>query len=266
MIAAWFLIRGEDGAGAAKRWLREAVDLRRHRPAIWIAATLLLMPLVMAASFAWLRLEGASVPLPVVSLQTTVLLFLAFFVFALAEELGWSGYAIDPMQDRWGALRAALALGAVWADFHFVALAQAGRSIGWIAWRSLGTVASRVVIVWLYNNLARSILIAALFHAMQNLTWQLFPVQGSYYGPRITGLIMLVIAMTVACPCRARFTATSWGFRRARRSPPCWASRGRSMVGERTTSSTPIRWRSSTATWRLARRHCSMGPRRNSPR
>lgn len=197
MIAAWILIRREGGAGAVKRWLRDVFDVRRSRPGIWIAPTLLLMPLVMVASFAWLRLEGVPVPLPVASLRTAVLLFLAFLVFALAEELGWSGYAIDPMQRQFGALRAALTLGAVWAAFHFVALAQAGRSMGWIAWWSLGTVASRVVIVWLYNNTARSVLIAALFHATENLTWQLFPVQGSYYDPRVTGLIMLVVAMTV---------------------------------------------------------------------
>ena len=31
---------------------------------------------------------------------------------------GWSGYALDPLQDRWIAFRAALVLGVVWAVWH----------------------------------------------------------------------------------------------------------------------------------------------------
>jgi membrane protease YdiL (CAAX protease family) len=50
----------------------------------------------------------------------------------LGEELGWSGYAIDLLQARWGALGAGILLGSVWAVWHFVPLAQVHRSPGWI--------------------------------------------------------------------------------------------------------------------------------------
>jgi len=74
---------------------------------------------------------------------------------------------------------------------------EAYRSLAFIAWWSPGTVASRVIIVWLYNNTGRSVFVAALFHTMMNLTWQLFPVGGSYYDPRVTGLITLVVVIVV---------------------------------------------------------------------
>jgi uncharacterized protein len=111
--------------------------------------------------------------------------------------LGWSGYAIDPLQDRFGALGGALLLGVVWAVWHYVPLLEAHRSLAFIAWWSLGTVAARVIIVWLYNNTGRSVFVATLFHTMMNLTWQLFPINGSYYDPRVTGLITAVVAVVL---------------------------------------------------------------------
>jgi hypothetical protein len=119
------------------------------------------------------------------------------FVAALGEELGWSGYAIDPMQNRWNALRASVLLGLVWAAWHIVLLVQADRSPAWIAWQSLTGVASRVLLVWLYNNTGKSVFAAALCHAMQNVSWQLFPNQGSHYDPRVTGLIAALAAAIV---------------------------------------------------------------------
>ena len=37
-------------------------------------------------------------------LAVALALFGALFIAALGEELGWVGYAIDPLQQRWGAL------------------------------------------------------------------------------------------------------------------------------------------------------------------
>ena len=66
-----------------------------------------------------------------------------------------------------------------------------------IAWWSLGTVAYRVIITWLYNNTGKSVFVAVLFHAMINVTWQLFPINGSYYDPQVTSLIGAAIAVVV---------------------------------------------------------------------
>ena len=101
------------------------------------------------------------------------------------------------MQHRWGTLQASIILGAVWAIYHFVGLAQAHRSVEWIAWWSLGTVASRVIIAWLYNHTGKSVFVAVLFHTTINVTWQLFPINGSFYDPRVTGIILAVVATIV---------------------------------------------------------------------
>lgn len=48
---------------------------------------------------------------------------------------------------------------------------------------------------------------ARLFHAMTNVSWQLFPNNGSHYDPRITGLIVTAVAALVALQWGARTLA-----------------------------------------------------------
>ena len=67
----------------------------------------------------------------------------------------------------------------------------------WIGWWSLGTVAMRVLIVWLYNNTGKTVFAAALLHAMGNVCWQLFPVHGSYFDPRTNGIATVLAAFAV---------------------------------------------------------------------
>jgi membrane protease YdiL (CAAX protease family) len=104
------------------------------------------------------------------------------------------GYVVDTLQERCGALGAAILLGLVWAVWHYVPLMQAHRTASWIGWWSLYTVALRVLIVWLYNNTGNSVFATAFFHAFTNLSGITFAV---YFDPRITGTIIAVAAVIV---------------------------------------------------------------------
>ncbi len=170
VTAATIFAYREHRFGGVKKLLGRVFDFTRIKAKIWYGPIILLMPCIMVLSYGVIR---------------------------LGEELGWSGYAIDPLQARFGALWGALFLGMVWAVWHVIPLLEAHRSLMFIAWWSLGTVAARVIIVWLYNNTGRSVFVAALFHAMINLTWQEFPINGSYYDPRITGVITAIVAVVV---------------------------------------------------------------------
>ena len=197
VAAALILVLRQDGRAGALALLKRSFDFRRVGAKSWYLPVILIAPGVAVVSYGLLGWMGVPVPVPEFSVVTTLVLFLVFFVAALGEELGWSGYATDPLQDRWGALSASLVIGAVWAVWHFIPLLQVGRSLEFIAWWSLGTIAMRVIMVWLYNNTGRSVFVMALFHAMANLAWQLFPVQGSYFDPRIHGLLMAAVAVAV---------------------------------------------------------------------
>lgn len=195
--AAAILVYRKNGWIGVTALLKRSFDFKRVPAKIWYVPTILLMPCIMVLSYIAMRRMGVVLPAPQVSLATTLILFVLFFIAAIGEELGWMGYAIDPLQDRFGALGGALLLGVVWSVWHFIPLLSVQRSLDFIAWWSLGTVAYRVIITWLYNNTGKSVFVAVLFHAMINVTWQLFPIDGSYYDPRVTSLISAAVAVVV---------------------------------------------------------------------
>jgi membrane protease YdiL (CAAX protease family) len=197
LTAASILLYRKNGWSAVVELLKRSFDFQRIRNKLWYLPTILLMPVAMLLSYLVMRLTGMKLPVPQISLTTTLALSVVFFIGGIAEELGWTGYAIDPLQERFGALRAALLLGAVWAVWHFIPLLSVPRSPVFIAWWTLGTISFRVIMTWLYNNTGKSVFSAVIFHAMINLTWQLFPINGSYYDPQVTSLIVAAAALIV---------------------------------------------------------------------
>lgn len=130
-------------------------------------------------------------------------MFAVFFIGALGEELGWMGYAIDPMQARLGALEAALLLGCAWAAFHIpLFVLNSNLSPSWIVWQCLYIVVGRVLFVWVYNNTRKSLFAMGLMHASFNVAWQVFPSTGglvvpSFYDPRFLALVVTFLAVIV---------------------------------------------------------------------
>jgi membrane protease YdiL (CAAX protease family) len=194
LMAAAILVYREDKTAGVTALLKRSFDYQRITARAWYAPIVLLMPGVMLLTYGLMRLMGFPVPTPQFSVLAVPVMLLAFFIAALGEELGWSGYALDPLQHRWNALQASILLGLVWATWHIVPLVQVHRSPTWIAWWGLFTVASRVLIVWLYNKTDKSVFAAALYHAISNVSTILFH---SYYDPRLTGLIVAFAAAIV---------------------------------------------------------------------
>ncbi len=197
MVAALMLVHRESGASGATELLRRSFDFKRIRAKRWYAPILLLMAGVNVAVYGLMRWMDMPLPAPQIGVFAAPLMFLGFFVAALGEELGWSGYITDPMQDRWSALQTGLLLGLVGVLWHIVPLLLVQRSPSWIAWWCLYAVAARILIVWLYNNTGKSVFAVALFHATLNTAWMLFPVDGSHFDMRLGGLVMAAIAVTV---------------------------------------------------------------------
>ena len=197
MVAALMRVHRESGASGVTELLRRSFDFERIRAKRWYAPILLLMAGVDVAVYGLMRWMDMPLPAPQIGVFAAPLMFLGFFVAALGEELGWSGYITDPMQDRWSALQTGVLLGLVGVLWHIVPLLLVHRSPSWIAWWCLYAVAARILIVWLYNNTGKSVFAVALFHATLNLAWMLFPVDGSHFDMRLGGLVMAAIAVTV---------------------------------------------------------------------
>jgi uncharacterized protein len=208
-VSALILVHRSSGRAGMRQLLLRALDGARIGNKLWVPLIVLLAPGVFVLSYLVLLWRG--VPLPETQFDPWLTLGLGavFLVSALGEELGWSGYAIDTLQRRWGAFSAAVILGLVWAAFHLVALIQAHRPPTWIAWWALGTVALRVIITWIYFNTRRSVFAASVVHATHNAAWQLFPVRGSHYDPQVTSLILVAVAIAMSRDARTLISTAS---------------------------------------------------------
>ena len=190
-IAAALLVhRSGTSADVAAFFLR-SFDVRRVRPALWYVPLVLLLPAIMALTFVIAPSVGGTVTTPDVSMSVVVGSFAVFMVAALGEELGWSGYATEPLQARMGFVRAALMLGAIWVVWHLIPLVQMGRASQWIVWWSAQTIAFRVVIVWFYDRIGGSVFAVALLHAISNVCTLTF---AAVYDPAVTGVILTIVA------------------------------------------------------------------------
>jgi hypothetical protein len=198
MLAASILVHRQRGSAGVRELLRRSFDAQKIEPKTWYLPIILLMPGLMVLSYGLMRAMGMRLPAPDISPLTALALFALFFLPALTEEAGWSGYVIDPLQSRWSALSAAMVVGLVWAVWHAVPYLQAGRSPAWIAGQFVATVALRVLIVWLYNNTGSSVFAAILTHAMANVSEFVFPINGSFYDPLVASPLMAAAAAIVA--------------------------------------------------------------------
>jgi membrane protease YdiL (CAAX protease family) len=197
LIAALILVYREDGQAGTRRLLRRVFDQKRIKR-IWYVPTIFLLPIIYLLTYEVTRLTRLPLPdEPYVPLLMVPLLLVLFFILAIGEEVGWTGYVTDPLQERWSALTTSIILGSVGATWHFVPLTQMGRTPTWVAWWTLGAVALRTLTVWLYNNTGQSLFAAIVFHTMSNVSFAASPTYGPHWNPAVSGAITAIVAMIV---------------------------------------------------------------------
>ena len=117
---------------------------------------------------------------------------------AITEELAWRGFAIPRALTAMSPLRAALVLGVPWTLIH-IGLFLPGQMNAGAAYWSMATqiMSMSVVLVWVYLATGRSVLMAALVHALFN---GLVPLAGGVEPQlawSIRGVLWPVIALMV---------------------------------------------------------------------
>ncbi|HEX6300469.1 MAG TPA: CPBP family intramembrane glutamic endopeptidase [Acidimicrobiia bacterium] len=213
VIAALILTSRQHGRAGVKALLARSFDFHRMRHPGWYIPAVMLKPAIVVVAYILLRLQGWPVPLYDFSFVTLLGMVALFFAWALGEELAWSGYVIDPMQHRLDALRGGVLLGVVWAVWHLPTLIQGGRTAAWIAWWALGTIATRVILVWLYNNTGKSVFAASIYHTMDNLAVVGVASFTSLAAERYLGLLTAAVAGILILGWGSRTLATYRGLR-----------------------------------------------------
>jgi len=97
---------------------------------------------------------------------------------ALSEEVGWRGFALPRLQDRYSPLAASLVLWVFWAIWHgpaylggFVAQSLEDTLVEWVL-----VLPVAIVFTWFYNRTKGSLLVVALLHPAMNTATQFLPI------------------------------------------------------------------------------------------
>ena len=176
LFAACILVYKEEGRMGINQLFKRIFDFSAIKKNIWYVPVILLPFLMYFLVYIIIYFAGLALPSNFQIIFASIpVLFTFFFLGAVAEEVGYMGYAIGPMQKRFGALSASILMGIPWAIWHYPSIIQQGHDATWIAWGTLGTIAVRVLIVWIYNNTGKSLFACILFHTMLNLGRPLFP-------------------------------------------------------------------------------------------
>lgn len=184
-VAALALLafQGEQGELAffLKRLVRVDRSLLRWLPVILLFfPALLVTGLVLNHAFGGEAAE-ASEYLSGMGSVSDALVILGIMLLGgpLGEEPGWRGYALEPLQERLGAVKASLILGLAWAAWHLPLFlvegtSQAAKGAGFatVSWVIQLMLAS-LVFTALYNRTNGSILSAILLHLMANIAYPL---------------------------------------------------------------------------------------------
>jgi len=197
--AAIILTKKEGKENGLKSLLKRIIDYQKIRNRYWLIPAFLLLPALMLLSY--LIMKWLDYPLPIPNLQfvDAAIFLVIFFIGAIGEEVGWTGFVTDPLQDRFGVLKGALILGIFWAIFHIIPYSQAHRAPMWIFWQCMMTIALRIIMVWLYNKTGKSLLAVIICHTTLNVSFFLFPNNGSHYDPFIFATLIIVTSVAIAC-------------------------------------------------------------------
>jgi membrane protease YdiL (CAAX protease family) len=169
-LAAIIVTAATEGRPGVRALLGRIVHWRVPVPWYLIAIGLpTLLSVLAAALSAWLGPAVLEVG------QLTVLDFV-LVVLVLGEELGWRGYALPRLMERFSPLVASLILGVLWALWHLPTFFIAGTPqyrqpvVAFL----IMTTAYSILMTWVFLRTGGSVLIATLFHGAINVSQGFF--------------------------------------------------------------------------------------------
>lgn len=177
-IAGLWLTWRDGGTAALVDFWQRLTQTGRIRLFWWLPIACLLPGLIVVGAL----LTGSSLdasPLQGILQNPGLIIAVPIFVLIFgpfSEELGWRGYALDWLQNRYHALVASLILGVIWWVWHLPLVALPGTFLGnvgpdpfFLFGYLLIVTSFSVLFTWVYNHTSRSILAMILMHFSVNL-------------------------------------------------------------------------------------------------
>lgn len=170
-------------------------DSRYKSHSKWYLISLVCMPVVAAITYVLLLYLGVGLGSIEMSLVGLLILCVVYGISALFEEVGWMGYAFDPLEKRLGTVYASLFLGVAWALFHIVPWVQVHGVFWAIGW-ALFSVMVRIPLTVLYKQTGRTLPAVIIAHASINVVVSLWPnFTGNMLAPYVFAGLTLLLAV-----------------------------------------------------------------------
>ena len=132
----------------------------------WYAVALAALP---AAHLAGVALATVPRGTAVAAHPAMLALLPLFVVTAIGEEIGWRGYALPKLQERFSPLAAALILGVVWSAFHWAALlGNSEAPLAYVVVSTFQLTAMSVAMAVVFNNAREAVPVMVVMHAVYN--------------------------------------------------------------------------------------------------
>lgn len=129
------------------------------------------------------------------------------------EEIGWRGFALPRLQERYGDLAIAGIMGLLWSVWHLPLLLNPSSPMASLPWYGeiLFSLALTVIYTWLYRGTGASLFFVTLFHALANTVAFVLVELGAFVRtyPAVVGLTTLAALVIVLRSGPERFTFTS---------------------------------------------------------
>jgi len=177
-IAALLILRITEGTGSIKRLLKKAIFWKLH--AKWYLF-IFLMPLALLAASVIISSIFFKFSLGKVDVWSGLKVIFPFVMIALpfgpmGEELGWRGYLLPKLLEKFNPMLSSLILGAIWTVWHTASFGYPGAAIpsifkvnAWTISLYFGTLLGEsFLFTYIYLKTRGSVFLAILFHAVFN--------------------------------------------------------------------------------------------------
>lgn len=203
MAAALILTLRSQGKEGLSRLLRRSYSLRFNK--IWLLVAILLWPAMQGIALLMAVFFGGDSP-PEILLFSAPLLILSPLLSGLiiggplGEEMGWRGYALPRLQNKYNALISSLIVGVIWTFWHlplYIVPEASGRGLPFGLFL-VTTLLGSPIYTWLYNNAKRSLWPVMIFHTFQN--YAIFNVGNMpsgfiYFGLVFASAVILIVVI-----------------------------------------------------------------------
>jgi uncharacterized protein len=132
------------------------------------------------------------------------LILLSFLSGPFSEELGWRGFALDPLLNAFGFTKGSVLLGLIWGVWHLPLYFMPQTWHGTMGFQFTGfwmfvlfSMGLSLIMSWVYIHTNRSILAAMLMHLSSNFSGQLLEP----FSPKvelIRELIVILVGIAIA--------------------------------------------------------------------